>query len=412
MPKSNFFTGQPIFNQLLSLIPRSTVNRLARRYKLDRYCKKFRTYDHLVTMLYSTFHQCSSLREVITGMQASANRLRHLGVECSPRRSTLSDANKRRDPAFFQDLYHSLYDRHYGSLPDSLRGKKLADRLFIVDSSLIRLFSTVLKMSSSYCCNGKKKGGIKAHMLVRSKDNVPCFVRLTEGTKGDGTFLPELSLPTGSIVVMDKGYRSFKQFIRWTEDQITWVTRLYATTVYKAIEELPVTEAQKDKGVKSDTIINMGSLERKRKSCIQKARLIVFYDKETNKEFQFITNSMTLAPVTIAEIYKKRWQIELLFKRIKQNFQLYSFLGDNEKAISTQVWCALIADLLVKIVKDKVDRKKKWSMANLTSLLRIHLGTYIDIRQFLCHPDKSLLNYIDPTPKNQLNLFSTRIRGA
>ena len=412
MHKSNFFTGQPIFNQLLSLIPRSEISRLSRLYKMDRYCKKFRAYDHLVTLLYSTLHQCNSLREVITGMQASAHRLSHLGVQFCPRRSTLSDANKRRNPSFFEDLYHRLYSRHYGGLPDSLKGKPITDRLFIIDSSIIRLFSTIVKMSSSYCCKGRKKGGIKAHMLVRYKDDVPCFVRLTPGTQGDGTLLPLISMPAGSIVVMDKGYRNFHQFMSWDKQHITWVTRLHRRTFYNITEDLAVSEAQKNKGVVSDSVIEMGSPHLAYKTPIQKARLIVYYDQQTDRTFEFITNDYKLSPGTIADIYKKRWQIELLFKRIKQNFQLYTFLGDNENAIRIQVWCALIADLLLKIIKDKVDKKRKWSMSNLTSLVRLHLGTYINIRQFLSNPEKSLLNYCDPITINQLALFPPHVRGA
>jgi len=344
-------------------------------------------------------------------MQASAHRLLHLGVRFSPRRSTLSDANKRRDPTFFEELYHDLYKSHYGHLPDSLKGKKIADRLFIVDSSIIKLFSTILKMSSSYCCKGRKKGGIKAHMVVKSKDDVPGFVRLTEGTQGDGTFLPLLTLPAGSIVVMDRGYRNFKQFIDWNNNKITWVTRLHRRTFYENIEDISVSETQKLKGVKSDTVIAMGSRHLTHANPIQKVRRIVFYDQQNDRDFEFITNNMQLAPATIADIYKKRWQIELFFKRIKQNFQLHTFLGDNENAIRIQVWCALIADLLLKVIKDKVDKKRKWSMSNLASFVRLHLGTYIDIRKFLCDPDKSLLNYKAP-PTDQFTLFPTQTRGA
>jgi len=141
-------------------------------------------------------------------------------------------------------------------------------------------------------------------------------------------------------------------------------------------------------------------------------RLVVFYDKESGREFQFVTNNFCYAPATIAAIYKKRWQIELLFKRIKQNFQLHYFLGDSENAIRLQLWCTLIADLLLKVVKDKADKKRKWSMANLASLVRLHLGTYINLMKFLINPDKALLNYYDPMDQLQLSLFPKQSRGA
>ena len=410
MPKSTFFTGQPIFNQLFSLIPRSTVSQLSRKYKTDRYCKKFRTYDHLITMLYCCFHQCSSLREVITGMQASASRLQHLGIINTPRRSTLSDANERRTAEFFEDLYHQVYKIYYGGLPDSLKGKRYMDKLFIIDSTIISLFSTAMKSSGSYGCNGKKKGGIKAHVLFRAKDNLPCFVRLSEGRKSDPSFLPLVSLPEGSIVVMDKGYRNYQQFIQWDKLKISWVTRLHAKSVYSVIGSRPLDDRQQQLGVQQDLLIELGNPETAYLNPIQKARLIIFYDSMNQRQFHFITNNVKLDASTIADIYKKRWQIELFFKRIKQNFQLHYFLGDNENAIRIQLWCTLIADLLLRIIKDKV--KRKWSMANLAGLVRLHLGTYINLHAFLSNPDKALNKYEHPPTKMQNSLFPTQIRGA
>ena len=412
MDKSNFFTGQPIFNQLLSLIPRTIVAQLCRRYQGDRYCKKFTSYAHLVTMLYCTLHRCSSLREVVTGMQASAWRLSHLGLKATPRRSTLADANKRRSAEFFQELYHQLYQRYYGHLPDSLKAKKLLDRLFIIDSTIISLYSTILQSTGSYGLNGKKKGGIKAHVLLRAKNDAPCFVRLTEGKHSDSRFLAELHLPPGSIVVMDKAYRNFKLFSAWSKQSISWVTRLNERFIYQITAQRSLSQAQLQQGVRHDYEIDLGNPRTRSLNPIQKARLVVFYDDLSKKEFRFITNNFTYSAATIAEIYKRRWQIELLFKRVKQNFQLQYFLGDNENAIRIQLWCALIADLLLKVVKDKTDRYRKWSMSNLAGLIRLHLGTYINLFKFLTNPDKALLHYKDPADQYQLSMFPKQARGA
>jgi len=406
MGKSIHFTGQPIFNQLLFLIPRSVVKRLARHHNADRYSKTFKSYDHLVTMLFSTFHRCTSLREVITGMQAHSSRLRHLGIKNSPRRSTLSDANRRRPAAFFEDLYHHLYNIHYNTLPDSLKGKKAFERLFIIDSTTISLFSQALHGAGNYNTNGKKKGGIKAHMLVRAKDDIPCFVRLTEGKQNDLKFLPFVNLPRHSIVVMDKAYRNYAQMIRWTESNITWITRINQKAAYRILEKKILSPEQRKSGIKKDLLIELGSLQLKRIHPFQKLRLIIFYDKESKKHYEFLTNDFRSNATTIAGLYKKRWQIELLFKRIKQNFYLHQFLGDSENAIRIQLWCTLIADLLIKIIKDKTDKKRKWSMANLTGLIRLHLSTYINLKAFITNPQKALLNYKETTSP-QLKLFIT-----
>ena len=161
MNKSTFFTGQPIFTQLLNFIPQSKVSKLALELKTDRYYKKFKTYDHLVTMLYTCFHGCKSLREVTTGMQVSFTQLNHLRMQCIPRRSTLSDANKVRNEAFFGKLYHGLYAYYYGNFPDSRKRKSIEERLFIIDSTTINLFSDVMKAMGMKPISGKRKGGAK-----------------------------------------------------------------------------------------------------------------------------------------------------------------------------------------------------------------------------------------------------------
>lgn len=407
MLKSKHFTGQPIFNQLLFLIPRSLVSRLVRHQGCDRYCKTFKTYDHLVTLLFSAFHHCTSLRELTTGLQASAHRLRHLGIEHTPRRSTIADAGRRRPATFFEALYHELYKKYYSHLPDSLRGCSKADRLFIIDSTTISLFSTALRGAGSYGLNGKKKGGIKAHVLMRAKDSLPCFVRLTEASQNDGRFLEHLSLPKGSIVVMDRGYRRYQEFLQWSRQGVRWITRLNQRAVYEMVKDQRISPEQNKAGVKQDCIIALGNPRTAHLNEVQKARLVSFVDPESQKQYQFLTNDLISSGLTIAALYKKRWQIELLFKSIKQNFNLQDFLGDSENAIRVQVWCTLIAALLLKIVKDRAAKQRKlWSMANLSGLIRLHLGTYINLKSFLKNPEKALIQY-QPPPQPQMLLFRT-----
>lgn len=409
MPKSTYFTGQPILGQLLSLISRPKVEQLAKKHQSNRYCKKFKAYDHLVTMLFSSFHHCSSLRELITGLQANSSRLGHLGIQYTPRKSTLADANKRRSAELFCELFHSLRKRYYGFSPDSRLKGKLNERLFIVDSTTITLFSEVFKACGNAMANGRKKGGVKAHTLIRAKDDVPCFVHLTQAATSDRTIMPGLNLPPGSILVMDKGYNHYIPMAQWTKQNVTWVTRLNARACWEVLEELPVSEKFKDNGVISDKLVILGNRTRKAKVPLQEARIVVYYDQASGKTFEFLTNNKELSALTIAGIYKRRWQIESLFKRIKQNFQLHNFLGDNQNAIKIQIWCTLIADLLTKVVKDKADklRKTKWSFSNVAGLIRQHLGTYIDLIKFLINPEKALIGYQEKVPDYQLTLFKT-----
>lgn len=344
-------------------------------------------------MLYGILNKCSSIRELVTGMLAWEQRIMHLGMACFPRRSTLSDANSRRSDLVFEKIYLSLYRRHGRFLPDSR--SKLSSRLYIADSTTISLFQEVLRNAGYRSIDGKRKGGIKVHTLMKSEEDVPCLIRYTAAAANDVPFLKELRLPKGSILVFDKGYKNYKMFRRFTNEKITWVTRKTESAVFSIQESLPINPSQQHKGVTKDQIGILGHNHRTHTTV--KARLIHFTDPTTGKEFQFLTNNTKLAAATIALIYKKRWQIEMLFKRIKQNYPLKNFLGDSENAIKIQIWCALIADLLIKLIKAMAG--KKWSFSNLSSVIRIHLMTYIDLFAFLKNPEKALRQrVIEATP--------------
>jgi hypothetical protein len=352
-----------------------------------------------VTMLYTCFHGCKSLREVTTGMQVCFNKLEHLSMRCIPRRSTLSDANKVRKAEFFGDLYHSLYRSYYGVLPDSPMKKSLDSRLFIIDSTTIKLFSDVMRGMGDKPLTGKQKGGAKAHVLLKADEDVPRFVCITEGINNDRILLRKIALQAGSILVFDRGYNNYHQMSQWNNHGITWVTRLLTTSFYEVTSENLVSDHAAKAGVLADQQIIMGKLTKKTNIKLP-ARKITFLDPSTGRQFEFITNNKNLSPLTIANLYKKRWQIELLFKRIKQNYPLRYFLGDNENAVRIQIWCALITDLLVKIVKDKL--KRKWSYANIASMIRLHLMSYVNLFKFLNNPEKAIpVNY--PRNNGQLS---------
>lgn len=405
MRKSTFFTGQPIFGQLLNLIPDDLLSRLSRQHNCDRYCKKFDSKHHLVTMLYAVFHKCTSIREVVTGLQIATSRLGHIKLNHNVCRSTFADANSRRTAAFFAAVYHHLYQRYYG-LPDSrlrCNPKSNEHRLFIIDSTTITLFHDVLKGAVMTPATGKRKGGIKAHVLIKAEEHVPCVVNLSASAANDKTFFKHFSLPAGVIVVFDKGYAHFGQFDKWTRSGVSWITRTIDKWHVNDRRDRPVPQDQADAGILSDESVILGSFKQRMTPKVT-ARLIRYRDNESGKELCFATNNMQLPAAVIAQLYKQRWQIEVLFKRIKQAYPLRYFLGDSANAIKIQVWCALIADLLVKIIKDRATRK--WSHANLCGIIRIHLLTYVNLKAFLENPEKALLNYSKQQDR-QLSLFSS-----
>lgn len=406
MGKSNFFTGQPVFTQLLKIIPRSLVEQISRKHSSDRYCKKFMAYDHLITMLYAGFFQCTSLRELITGLQANATRLNHLGLKNTPRKSTLADANKRRDEAFFADLYHQLYEIHFG-LPDSRLLTREERKLFIVDSTTITLFSNVMHGAGTYKDNGRKKGGVKAHVMIDAQHDIPSFIFISEAKEHDLVFLQRLHVPDSATVLFDMGYTNYRQFKEWGERNITWVSRLKRGAVVRPVMNLPIDEEDAANGVLSDKLVVLGRPSNRKKTPLIKARIVEYYDAEKNRTFTFVTNDLISSPSHIADLYRRRWQIELLFKRIKQRYPLKYFLGDNPNAIKIQIWAALICDLLVKIVQQQVNanRSQTWAYASLSAMLKHHLMTYLDLYEFLKSPEKTLLDYHPPI--FQLQLFDT-----
>ena len=396
MNKSNFFSGQPIFSQLLKFIPKDSVLRIAYDNKSDHYCKRFNTYEHLVTMLYSIFNNCNSIREVTTGMLASEQRLAHLGIRYHPRRSTISDANIRRQAEVFEKIYFGLYKKYASFLSDSCRNSK-ASKLYILDATTISLFQEVLRTSGKNP-SGKRKGGIKVHTLIRSDQDVPSMIRLTEAAANDSQFLKEVNLPKGSVIVFDRGYRDFTTLNRFTSEGIVWVTRLNRLFAYDIKQEYILPD--NSSAIISDQQIQLGW----RSGTRVTARLITYYDDASKEKYEFLTNNYRMSATNIASLYRKRWQIELLFKRMKQNYPLKYFLGDSENAIKIQIWCSLIADLLLKIVKKAA--AAKWSFSNLAAMVRLHLMTYIDLFGFLKSPEKSLRKlYSRPERQNYNQLL-------
>jgi hypothetical protein len=383
MGKSTFFTGQPVLNQLLNLIDRNSVKALARAGQHDRYYRYFDTYTHLITMLYCVLNKCTSSREVVSGMQACSHKLQHTGIIKAPGRSTLCDANMKRSYLVFEQLYVQLYRRYQQFLPDSR--PESAIRLFIADASTITLFQQILKAPSPGKLNGKRKGGIKVHTLIDAADDVAIQISFTAASANDMIFLQQLNLQAGSFIVFDKGYVDYEQYQRLTRDGVFFVTRQKKDACYQVTAINEVSDVARNAGVMADRLIVLGTRTHRSKVKLQ-SRQVTFYDKDKGRTFEFLTNNFSLSAQQIADLYKKRWQIEILFKRIKQNFPLKYFLGDNENAIKIQIWCAFIADLLIKLVQAQL--KKKWAFSNLRSIIRLHLMSYINLFDFLNNPER------------------------
>lgn len=375
------YVGQPIFGQLLKLIDKSIFVQLVKEKQTDYYYKAFKSWDHLVTMLFGILSRCDSMAEICEGLKALSGKLNHLGLQKAPAKSTAGDGLRNRDSSFFEGLYYKLVEQYKSFLSDSRTYGLTFKELLIIDSSTIRLFSDILKgVGRNPKNDGKKKGGLKVHMLIDAVQSVAKFVRITAAKVHDKNFLTQIAVPSHSMLVFDRAYNYYKQFAKWTKEEIYFVTRQKKNAVSEILETVKDKILLKGQfGVYKEEIIEVSYKENKGEKRL-KLRRIFYYD-DKNRHFVFITNNFEITAEEVAFIYKKRWQIELLFKKMKQNFQLHYFYGENENAIRTQVWCTLIAQLLLTVLQKMVNIKKAFS--TIATLIRIHLISLLDVNELL-----------------------------
>jgi len=381
--------GQPIFKQMLDLIERVNMRSIVQKNDADRYYKAFKAKTHLITMLFGIFSRCDSMTEICEGLRAMGGKLNHLGLNKSPAKSTASDGLRNRPNKFFEDVYFSLVDRYQSFLSDSRTFGLTFKEVLLIDSTTIRLFSDILKgVGRNPKDDGKKKGGLKVHMLIDAVQSVGRFVKITAAKVHDKNFLKELEVISHSMVVFDRAYNYYLQFALWTEKQVFFVTRMKKNAVYTVIETVQVHERVRSKAmvIKEEIIEleyhpedDMGRKIKDQPRALQLRK--ISYQDEKNRYYEFLCNNFEISAEEIAFLYKKRWGIELLFKKMKQNFQLHYFYGENVNAIYTQVWCTLIAQLLLTVIQKMAMTKKAFSV--VASLIRIHLISLLDVFELL-----------------------------
>jgi hypothetical protein len=373
--------GQPILKQVLNLVDSVVFKRLVESKSSDRYYKSFKTWPHFVTLMFGILSRCDSMAETCEGLRAMSGKLNHLGLLKSPAKSSAGDGLRNRKADFFEALYYKLTAQYANFLSDSQTYGLTIKELFIVDSTTIRLFTDILKgVGRNPKNDGKKKGGLKVHMLIDASQSIAKFVKITEAKMHDKQFMKEIQVPAYSMLVFDKAYNFYRQFAYWTNKHIYFVTRQKTNALYTVIQTLVDTASIKGKAmIYREEIIEVIYTENKEKKKLTLKR--VCYRDEKNRHYVFISNNLEIDSSEIALIYKKRWGIELLFKKMKQNFQLSYFYGENENAIRTQVWCTLIAQLLLTVLQKQAAVKKAFS--TVATLIRIHLVSLLDVIELI-----------------------------
>jgi len=401
MNKSTTYVGQHVLSQILSLCPKNEIAHLFAKAKSDYKVKRLKSWEHFVTMMFSVLSASTSLRETCMGLEAYEGKLNHINIKGVPARSTLSDANKRRPSSVFQAIFNHLNNKYKGAISDSTLPKEVLSKLFLVDSTVFSLFKAILKTTGRHSDNGRKKGGIKQNTMLDGATLMPLLVRFNAAADNDQQFLAFIKLPKGSYLTFDKGYNNYQQFAVFTAAGIFFITRQKSNAVYKSVSEKILTGQMPDAVLKEEEI-EQSYKDAEGKTHVLRLRRIAWWDAEGNRAYEFITNNFDLSAQVVADIYRYRWRIELFFKKLKQNFPLHYFLGDNQNAIEIQIWCALTALLLLSHIH--FQNKSKMAFSNMVSILRMHLPSYISIKDLLALHNKKRSR--GKKIENDLSLFT------
>jgi hypothetical protein len=408
MGKSTHFSGQPLYGQVIKLLDKSKILQLSREKGGERYVKRFDSWTHLVVMLYAVIMRFDSLREITASLQAEARKLCHLSISMMTSRSTLADANKRRSEEVFESVYRDLYATYRHRLSSDSRSHKEPQwmkRLQIIDSTTVTLFSNLLfKGVGCHPKTGKKKGGIKVHSVIHANEGVPSDIRFTSAATHDAFMLQPATLSKGDIMAMDRAYIDYEKFEQMTQRGIIYATKMKKNLKYSILSD---TMYQTPEGLMEVRIqqVTFNKQMKNEETLTHRARIITYVDRKKYKFISLFTNDMEADPSEIIAIYRKRWEIELLFKQMKQNFPLKYFYGESANAIKIQIWVTLISNLLLMVMQKGLNRS--WSFSGMATMVRITLMYYIDFYSLFNHPEKdwkTILNAASEIPR-QPSLF-------
>ena len=364
-----------LFSQVLGLFSRIEFQQAVKQHNAERHAKGFSCWEQFVAMLFCQMAQAHSLREICGGLACCLGKLRHLGIEAAPNKSTLAYANEHRPWQLYETVFGQLLTKCQ-AVARSKKRFRFRNKLYSLDSTTIDLCLSLFNWARFV----KAKGAIKLHLLLDHEGYLPTYAVITDGRVNDVRVAQSLEFPKDAVIVVDRGYLDYALYARWTEQQVWFVTRERSNADYQVVEQRKVPDRG---GVLADQIIELAN-ERARLRCPHRLRRVVYWDTATCKRLVFLTNHLDFPADTIAKIYKDRWQIELFFRAIKQNLRIKTFVGTSPCAVRTQIWTALIAMLLLKYLQ--LRSRLGWSLSNLVALLRWNLFTYRDLWAWLENP--------------------------
>jgi len=381
--RRNKNNNKPLLKQILDLVPRWLFESCTKTHKSDKGCSKYKTYDQFVSLTFGQLNKCQSLNDISAGIGVNEIFINDLGLKQSPARSTMSDGNKKRDWQVFESLYYRLLS-HYKSVLKKHHNTHIikeikSKRIKLIDSSVISLCLSMFDWAEFRTA----KGGIKLHTAWDDTLMIPEVVNISEAKVHDRYGLKQLIFPKDTIIVEDRAYFDFALMLNRIKAENVFVTRIKSNTKYETIEELDLPD-NIDQNILKDEIIRLTSDKAVETGISEhKLRLVHVYKENENKVIAIITNQLDWEYNTIAELYKKRWDIELFFKAIKQNLQIKTFWGTSENAVKSQIYVALICYLLLELIKRTIV-KGTIAFSNLSEKIRFCLYHYLSL-DYVCN---------------------------
>jgi len=381
-----------IFAQLMDLIPRQEFNACVKRYGGDHRLRHFSCRDQFLCMAFAQLTFRESLRDIETCLRSLGPKLYRAGFRCRVSRSTLADANRLRDWRIYRDLALELIAEARAMYASEPLGFELSHTAYALDATTIDLCLSLFPWAPSM----RSKAAVRLHTLLDLRGNIPAFIRISTGKMHEVRVLDELPIERGAFYVMDKAYIDFSRLYRMHRQAAFFVTRHRKDHRFTRQESRPV---EKTTGVRSDQTIRLSGTQGG-VLYPEPLRRVSFYDTERKKKLVFITNNLELSPVTIAMLYRKRWQVELFFKWIKQHLRITAFYGNSDNAVRTQIWIAVSVYVLVAILRRRLGCEL--SMADVLQVLSVNA--------FEKTPANKLFSQIGHTfpeecDRNQLRLF-------
>jgi transposase len=385
--------GRTVFAQLIAHLSHIEFQKCVARYDGDRHHRSLSCWDQYLAMAFAQFTYRESLRDIEACLRSMSGKLYHMGFRSRIARSTLADANEAHDWRIFADFAQHLIGIARPLHAEDSMGVDLDHSLYALDSTTIDLCLALFPWAKFR----QHKGAVKMHTVLDLRGNIPTFIRITNGKVHDVNILNEILPEAGAFYVMDRGYIDFERLYWFTLSSAFFVVRTKSNVLLQRRYSHPV---DKTTGVRSDHTVILTAID-SAKAYPNSLRRVSYLDVKTRKRFKFLTNNFTLPALTIAQIYKSRWQVELFFKWIKQHLRIKAFYGTSENAVKTQIWIAVSVYVLVAIV-----RKRLALEASLYQILQILSLTLFEKKPILqaLQPSDSPDDLVDPA--NQLNLFS------